>query len=93
MAACHRCGTSFAVSGVVSRSATCASCHAYLKSCRNCEHHDPRSKNECREPQAEPVSDKAASNFCEYFAPNRRTGADAPATKPADDAFAALFKK
>lgn len=71
------------------------SCNAFLKSCRNCEHHDPRAKNECREPHSEPVADKEASNFCELFQANRRTGSPSsePAKKPADDAFAALFKK
>lgn len=29
--------------------ATCASCNGFLKSCRNCDLHDARSKNECRE--------------------------------------------
>ena len=93
MAACHRCGTSFSVSGIVSRSATCSACGAWLKACRNCEHHDPSSHAECREPQAEAVADKEASNFCELFQANRRTGPAATEKKPADDAFAALFKK
>jgi hypothetical protein len=93
MPACHRCGTGFEASGVVSRSATCLSCNAFLKSCRNCDLHDAASKNECREPHAEPVPDKAASNFCEFFQANRRAGTTNAPKKPADDPFAALFKK
>ncbi len=99
MAACHSCGTEFVVHGIVSRSATCGGCHAYLRSCANCEYFDARAKNECREVNAEPVGDKKASNFCEYFAPNRRSGRPVAAgdrsepKKGADDAFAALFKK
>lgn len=98
MPACHRCGTAFEAAGIVSRGAVCSSCHAALKSCRNCELHDARAKNECREPHAEPVSDKTASNFCELYEPNRRTAtttasSSANTKKPSDDAFAALFKK
>jgi len=92
MAACHRCGTLFGTSsGPVSRQDSCAKCHGYLRSCRNCEFYEPRHKNDCAEPEAEPVGDKEAANFCEYFAPNKRTGA--AAAKASTDAFDALFKK
>jgi len=95
MAACHRCGTAFeAQNGVtVSRAATCASCGSWLRSCRNCRFHDARAKNECAEPQSEPVRDKEAANFCELFAANTRTGASAAKAAPAEDPFEALFKK
>ena len=95
MAACHRCGTAFeAANNVsVSRQATCRSCHGWLRTCHNCRFHDPRAKNECTEPQAEPVRDKDTANFCELFAANTRTGNAASPPAPAEDPFDALFKK
>lgn len=30
-------------------------------------HHDPGVAHQCRERRAEPVAEKAAANFCEYF--------------------------
>jgi hypothetical protein len=96
MAACHRCGTAFDATGIVSRSATCPSCNAFSRSCRNCDHFDERAKNQCREPNAEPVSDKVAATFCELYQPNKRTAtsvATTPQPTNTADPFAALFKK
>ena len=94
MAACHRCGASFEVAGTVSRQATCQSCGSWLRSCRNCEFFDPKSKNECMEPQAEPVVDKTVANFCEFFGANRRAGhKTSPANSKDDDPFDRLFRK
>lgn len=93
MPACHRCGTAFEASGQVSRGAACRSCNAWLRSCRNCASYDPKHKNECLEPEAEPVGDKEAGNFCEFFRANTRSGAMPAAAKPAEDPFDALFKK
>jgi hypothetical protein len=45
------------------------------------------------EPHAEPVPDKSASNFCEFYSPNKRSGAAAPAAGAGADPFDALFKK
>jgi hypothetical protein len=92
MAACHRCGTSYEVSGKLSRQSSCLKCNAWLRCCLNCEFYDPRSKNQCVEPQAEPIPDKQQSNFCELFAPSKKAGTTA-ASKSAVDPFDALFKK
>lgn len=95
MAACHRCGTTFEAGGgiTVSRSATCSKCQGWLRTCRNCRFYDPRSRNECAEPQAEPVRDKDVANFCELFAANTKSGSAAAKEAPAVDPFEALFKK
>lgn len=93
MAACHRCGTLFALSGKPSRQDACAKCNGWLRSCRNCEFYSPRHKNDCLEPHAEPVVDKDVSNFCELYQPNQRTGTSATASTAAADPFDALFKK
>jgi len=42
-------------------------CRADLRVCLNCAHYDPRVAQQCRERRAEPVLEKAAGNFCEYF--------------------------
>lgn len=95
MAACHRCGTAFATFGTVSRQESCLKCHSYLRACLNCAQYDPRSKNDCVEPEAEPVSDKENATFCEFFSVNNRVGGGGGSAKPAPavDPFEALFKK
>ena len=92
MPACHRCGTHFDPLGQVSRQSACAKCNAWLRCCLNCEFYDPKSKNDCVEPQAEPVADKAAANFCEFFSASKRVGKAAAASK-GDDPFDKLFRK
>ena len=72
---CHGCGREHVLEGPVPRSAVCDSCGAVLKCCLNCRFHDPSSYNECREPSAERVVDKDASNFCDYFDPAAMRGA------------------
>ena len=47
-------------------------CRADLRVCLNCIHYDARLGQSCRERRAEPVLDKAAGNFCEYFEFARR---------------------
>jgi len=42
-------------------------CRADLRVCLNCSFYDPRVAQQCRERRAEPVLDKDAGNFCEYF--------------------------
>lgn len=62
----------------VGRRDTCPRCGADLHTCRQCRFYDPRVYNECREPQAERVLDKARSNFCDYFAAAEAAPAGAP---------------
>jgi len=45
-----------------------------LHICRNCRHHDPSAYNECREPNAERVSDRERNNRCDYFSPGSDAG-------------------
>jgi hypothetical protein len=93
MAACHRCGTSFGSGGKPSRQDACPKCNAWLRSCLNCEFYSARHKNDCMEPHAEPVPDKASANFCEFYSPNKRGGAASPSAAKGEDPFDALFKK
>ena len=65
---CYSCGNDILLSeGAVSRSETCSNCNSDVRVCFNCKFYDAKSYNECREPSAERVVDKAKSNFCDYF--------------------------
>lgn len=66
---CQGCGTEldYASGDVVGRTASCAKCRADLHACVQCTHYDVKAYNQCREPQAERVDDRAKANFCEYF--------------------------
>jgi len=92
---CGACGTSIELASgerVGFRDA-CPRCSSDLHACRNCSHHDPGAYNECREPNAERVSDRERANRCDWFAP--RTGAPASTPDPkagAQAALDALFK-
>lgn len=58
-----------------------------------CQFYDPKSYNECRESNADRITDKEKANFCDYF--KLGSGA-ADAEKQRLDALAkaaALFKK
>lgn len=73
---------------------SCERCGADLHVCRNCAHHDPSAYNECREPNAERVSERERANRCDYFAPGGQQGGplareQASARAKLDD----LFKK
>jgi hypothetical protein len=98
MRACHFCGRELHVAAKVARTEGCPSCHSDLKCCLNCRLHDPGADNQCREPQAEWVTDKDKSNFCEFFEFREASaqagygGARSDARR-SRDAFDALFSK
>jgi len=72
----------------------CPRCRADLHVCRNCAHYDPGAYNECREPQAERVSDRERANRCDWFAPATGAGAAGADPRPsAQAALDALFRK
>ena len=64
---CRHCGANLEIEGKIEREETCPECGAYLHSCLHCEFYDESSHNRCREPDAEWVSDKEKSNFCQFF--------------------------
>jgi hypothetical protein len=49
------------------RDAECESCGRDLHVCRACRHHDPAVNNQCREPNAEWISNRERANFCEFY--------------------------
>jgi hypothetical protein len=95
---CQHCGFQLKLpAGMkIQRRDSCESCGSDLHCCRNCRFFDPGKSKQCAEPQAELVSDKEKSNFCDYFEP--RTALDLVNRTQAgpDDfrkQFDSLFKK
>jgi hypothetical protein len=68
---CWKCGAEYKLSGSPGRSETCL-CGADLKVCLNCVSYDLRAAYQCRDRRAEPVADKDAANYCEYFELSKR---------------------
>lgn len=64
---CHKCGSEYILNGNPGRSETCEKCGADLHVCLNCIFYDRAVAYQCRERRAEPVQEKHAANFCEYF--------------------------
>lgn len=93
---CHRCGRELE-RNVFGRDDGCPGCGADTRCCRNCEFDDPACGTQCQETQAEAISDREYSNFCDFFKP--RAWKQAPVMKPRLDgnvgqsAFDALFRK
>ncbi len=88
---CHGCGAILRFDGPIGRRTTCPECDADLHACINCRHHDPTAGNECREPHADRVVDKEASNPCELFQLGDGAARRRRASPGARDALAALF--
>jgi len=64
---CHSCGEPWTINGNPGRGEVCMKCRADLRVCLNCTSYDPGVAQQCRERRADPVLEKAAGNFCEYF--------------------------
>ena len=92
---CHGCAATIDVAADerVGFRAECDGCGADLHVCLNCAHHDPSAYNECREPNAERVSDRDRANRCDYFAPGSGAAAGKPSAGDPKATLEALFKK
>jgi hypothetical protein len=66
MKRCHKCGATID-SEAVSRRDECHGCGSDLRVCLNCTFYDPGRANQCFEPQAERVTEKDRSNYCDFF--------------------------
>jgi ribosome-binding protein aMBF1 (putative translation factor) len=64
---CWKCGCEFIHNRTPGRSETCEQCQADLRVCRNCFSYDTTVAYHCRDRRADPVEDKAAATYCEYF--------------------------
>ncbi|HLQ66162.1 MAG TPA: hypothetical protein VK123_02910 [Candidatus Limnocylindrales bacterium] len=74
MSACHFCGAALDPKMRVVRDAECPKCGRDLHACVQCRHYDRHAHNQCREPQAEWVTDRERRNFCDYFSLNPAGG-------------------
>jgi hypothetical protein len=73
---------------------TCEACDADLHICLNCIHHDSTAYNQCRESNAEWVSDRERANRCDYFAYGNGSHGSADAERAhAHTSLDDLFKK
>ena len=91
MRACFQCGQAIAAEQRVLREDECPHCSSDLRCCRNCLFYDPAVSHQCREPQADWVTEKDKANFCEFFVFADATGPMA-ARRDAQSARE-LFKK
>ena len=71
----------------------CPQCGSDLHVCLNCVFHDPDAYNECRESNAERVSQRERANRCDYFEPRQGAGERGDGTADARTALDSLFKK
>ncbi len=94
MAQCFFCGAEIPAKTKIYRNTLCDHCGNPLKICRNCTFYDSGAPHECLEHISEPVRDKEAANFCEFFVldPYAGSGKHIPQdhTKAKDD-FNSLF--
>jgi hypothetical protein len=63
---CYHCNTDIDIR-TVHRQDLCPRCATPLHACLGCRFYDLKASHECREPEVEWVSDKAAPNFCDFF--------------------------
>jgi hypothetical protein len=88
---CHGCGAALRIDGPVGRRSTCPTCDADLHTCHNCRHYDEGAPHECREPHADHVLDKDASNPCDLFQLGDGASRRRVRNRAARDALGALF--
>lgn len=90
---CFSCGKLMSFPERVGLREECPQCKADVHVCKNCEFHDPKIYNECREPQSDPIRERDRANRCDFFRP-KTDGASAGDKAAAMKAAAeALFKK
>ena len=90
---CYYCQREIDTKERIGRGETCSGCGANLRCCRNCLFYDTSYASSCREPQAEPVVDKEAGNFCDFFAPRAQRVQPSSTAADARARLDALFKK
>ena len=65
---CFSCGNEIDFDRIkMQRTDTCPHCGADLHVCKNCEHWEPGSPNECREHVTEYIADRERTNHCTVF--------------------------
>lgn len=90
---CFSCQKQVESDGIVGRKDECPHCNADLHVCKNCQHYDESSYNECKETSAERVLEKERSNFCDFFSAGNAGMNSASKKEDLLNAAEALFKK
>jgi len=90
---CHKCKKEIADDFFVGWQAQCPSCRADLHCCLNYSFYEAGAYNDCREPQAERVLDKARSNFCDFFKFKQTAKISGAADLKTNNKLESLFKK
>jgi hypothetical protein len=96
MGFCYNCGETLNNELDFSRSDRCPKCGRDTRVCKNCEFYDVTKYNECSETNADRITDKEKSNFCDYFKPasqNKNQNQTLSAAEKAKLQLEALFKK
>jgi len=91
---CFRCGASLAkLSLPLSRRDECPECAVHVHVCRMCIYFAVNVPKQCREDDAEEVTDKEKVNYCEWFKPSNNAFDPAWAARAgrAKGELAALF--
>ncbi|MFL5272544.1 MAG: hypothetical protein ACJ79E_10835 [Anaeromyxobacteraceae bacterium] len=88
---CYGCGAQLRFEGPVGRRTTCPTCDADLHCCIDCRHYDEGAPHACREPHADHVLEKEASNACELFQLGDGASRRRVRSREARDALGALF--
>lgn len=92
---CWKCGTDLPTPsyGKISFRATCDKCESGLHCCLNCKYYKPGCPNDCAVPGTDPISDRAANNFCEEFSLlDKSVKGTSPKELPSKKSFDDLFK-
>jgi hypothetical protein len=90
---CWKCGWEWTLSVQPGRGDSCHRCGNDLKVCLNCVYYDAKVAHQCREGRAEPVFEKQAANFCEYFEMRRRDFVAPQSANPREAAAREQLKK
>lgn len=93
-AVCYKCQAVLALvpNTNISRNEECQNCRIDLHCCKMCEFYDPKHYNECKESQADRITEKEKKNFCDYFKLSARSQ-NKSAAEAALDLANSLFKK
>lgn len=92
---CFKCQTKNDIVEKVHYRDECEKCGQDLHVCKQCQHYDPSSYNECKETSADRILEKEKANYCDFYLVKTETG-KASQNKSKSDLLAqaeALFKK
>jgi hypothetical protein len=90
---CFYCSTDISTEVRITRQQTCPSCGHPLHCCRNCRFFDESAYHQCRESEAEWVSDKQSANFCDYFEPgSARQAGKSPGRETAEEKWKRMLR-